>query len=449
MHELLTGRAAVLRPERPGDAGPGEGEGHSAPSALNPGVKPALDGVVLRALSRDPDSATPARARSATSWRSWPCARLSAARVRQKGARARAGRGRDGGGGHVARAVTTASADAPGPVPAAVGREDSSMMVDDRARGPSRRRPRPRRRPRRARNRHADRSGLWLGAPVLCLASGGIGAAIPAPAARPWSRRCRRQRLHRRPSRPRGSRSIRRRRERPSSPPRRAASRRDAVLLTLPRGQTTMDLVVHKSGFAPLPFKVIPHQDKDFVARLEPLARGAAAQGGPGVEGGQAIVVVSSAGARAHCPPRRGSGPNRGARDASGRAARVPVAVIGPPGFAAAGDGTARATGRDGPADETLTPAAPARSAGVRLPRKQQSTAPSGGATRHGCRPRVRGTSAPSLPVEQLDDERVGVDAFQTAKVDVDVARIRTRRIEGVDAAVAAELVLATPVLNV
>jgi len=44
------------------------------------------------------------------------------------------------------------------------------------------------------------------------------------------------------------------------------------LLLNLPRGQTTMDLVLHKAGFAPLPFKVIPHQDKDVVARLEPLA---------------------------------------------------------------------------------------------------------------------------------------------------------------------------------
>jgi hypothetical protein len=43
------------------------------------------------------------------------------------------------------------------------------------------------------------------------------------------------------------------------------------LLLNLPRGQTTMEIVLHKAGFAPLPFKVIPHQDKDVVARLEAL----------------------------------------------------------------------------------------------------------------------------------------------------------------------------------
>jgi hypothetical protein len=43
------------------------------------------------------------------------------------------------------------------------------------------------------------------------------------------------------------------------------------LLLDLPRGEAAMEVTLTKAGFAPLPFKVIPNQDKDVVARLEPL----------------------------------------------------------------------------------------------------------------------------------------------------------------------------------
>ena len=41
------------------------------------------------------------------------------------------------------------------------------------------------------------------------------------------------------------------------------------VLLTLPRGTRTIELSLKKAGFTPLAFKIVPHQDKDVVARLE------------------------------------------------------------------------------------------------------------------------------------------------------------------------------------
>jgi hypothetical protein len=43
------------------------------------------------------------------------------------------------------------------------------------------------------------------------------------------------------------------------------------LLLELPRSQAVMEVTLTKVGFAPTPFKVIPNQDKDVVAQLEPL----------------------------------------------------------------------------------------------------------------------------------------------------------------------------------
>jgi len=41
------------------------------------------------------------------------------------------------------------------------------------------------------------------------------------------------------------------------------------VVLTLPRGTEAVEVLLRKAGFAPLAFKIVPHQDKDVVARLE------------------------------------------------------------------------------------------------------------------------------------------------------------------------------------
>ena len=56
------------------------------------------------------------------------------------------------------------------------------------------------------------------------------------------------------------------------------------LLLTLPRSQDAVELTLTKPGYAPLPYKVIPYQDKELVASLKrtharPSA--AAVAGGP------------------------------------------------------------------------------------------------------------------------------------------------------------------------
>ena len=274
MHELLTGRQLFSGQNDLETLNQVKEKVIPPPSAFNPGVKPALDGVVLRALSRDPDKRYASAGEMGDELEELALRKNYSPRVLGEKARELAQEeGETAAAGTIARAVTTASADAPGPVPAAVGREDSSMIVDEsRARAkPSSATPatatatgaQP---PRRS-------VGLWLGAAVLCLASGGIGAAIrspggetvvaavPPPAPAPAPVETARVALD---SAPQGATVV------TASDGQRLGE--TPLLLTLPRGQTTMDLVLHKSGFAPLPFKVIPHQDKDVVARLEPLA---------------------------------------------------------------------------------------------------------------------------------------------------------------------------------
>ena len=79
---------------------------------------------------------------------------------------------------------------------------------------------------------------------------------------------------------------------------------------------------------------------------------------------------------------------------------------------------------------------------GRRGPRRQQRHQHRVDRANHGRGAAAPVSHLPVLPVEQLDDERVGVHAFEAAQVDVDLARIGPRRVERVDAAVAAELVL-------
>jgi eukaryotic-like serine/threonine-protein kinase len=43
------------------------------------------------------------------------------------------------------------------------------------------------------------------------------------------------------------------------------------VLIDLPRGQAPVELLITKTGFTPLSFRVLPHQDREVLARLEAL----------------------------------------------------------------------------------------------------------------------------------------------------------------------------------
>jgi tRNA A-37 threonylcarbamoyl transferase component Bud32 len=272
MHELLTGRQLFAGQNDLETLNQVKEKPIPPPSALNPGVKPALDGVVLRALSRDPDKRYASAGEMGDELEELALRKNYSPRVLGEKARELAQEeGETAAAGTIARAVAAPSADAPGPVPAAVGREDSSMIVDEsRARS----KPPPAPAPAAAGAQLPRRSvGLWLAVAVLCLASGGIfGAAIrspgvervaaatpPAPVPPPVETA--RVALD---SAPQGATVV------AASDGQRLGE--TPLLLNLPRGQTTMDLVLHKAGFAPLPFKVIPHQDKDVVARLEPLA---------------------------------------------------------------------------------------------------------------------------------------------------------------------------------
>jgi hypothetical protein len=55
------------------------------------------------------------------------------------------------------------------------------------------------------------------------------------------------------------------------------------LLLNLPRSQEVVELTLTKPGYAPLPYKVIPIQDKDLVANLHrAVARTPAPVAAPG-----------------------------------------------------------------------------------------------------------------------------------------------------------------------
>ena len=277
MHELLTGRQLFSGQNDLETLNQVKEKQIPPPSAFNPGVKPALDGVVLRALSRDPDKRYASAGEMGDELEELALRKNYSPRVLGEKARELAQEeGETAAAGTIARAIApaaAAAAEAPGRVPEAIGREDSSMIADE-----SRARAKPPALPAGAGAADAplprQSIALWVAVAALCLASGGLlGAALrgpgadttaaapPAPAPQTAPVETARVALD---SAPQGATVV------AASDGQRLGE--TPLLLNLPRGQTTMDLVLHKAGFAPLPFKVIPHQDKDVVARLEPLA---------------------------------------------------------------------------------------------------------------------------------------------------------------------------------
>ena len=270
MHELLTGRQLFSGQNDLETLNQVKEKVIPPPSALNPGVKPALDGVVLRALNRDPDKRYASAGEMGDELEELTLRKNYSPRVLGEKARELAQEeGETAAAGTIARAVAPASAGAPEPIPAAVGSEDSSLIVDE-----SRAHAKATTPPATAAGAQPARrsTALWVAVAALCLASGGLfgavirgagaeptAAATPPPPAAPVETA--RVALD---SAPQGATVV------AAGDGQRLGE--TPLLLNLPRGQTTMDLVLHKAGFAPLPFKVIPHQDKDVVARLEPLA---------------------------------------------------------------------------------------------------------------------------------------------------------------------------------
>jgi tRNA A-37 threonylcarbamoyl transferase component Bud32 len=270
LHELLTGRQLFSGQNDLETLNQVKEKQIPPPSAFNPGVKPALDGVVLRALSRDPDKRYASAGEMGDELEELVLRKNYSPRLLGDKARDLAQEeGETAAAGTIARAVAPGTvADAPGPVPAAVGREDSSVIVDE-----SRGRAKPPALPAAAARAQLSRrsAALWVTVAALCLVSGALlGAALrgsgaePAVAAAP----------------PPAFPPVETARVALDSAPQGATVvaavdgqrlGETPLLLTLPRGQTTLEVVLHKAGFAPQPFKVIPHQDKDVVARLEPL----------------------------------------------------------------------------------------------------------------------------------------------------------------------------------
>ena len=237
------------------------------PSTRNPGVKPALDGVVMRALERDPDK----RYQSAGEMGD----ELETVVLRKgysAGELARKARELADLESPAAKVRPTPLA---GAAPVYVGKEDSTVIVDESPQLPAGAGPAPTA-PRRRRG--ASRRwqvaavamgcvflGAFLGAALRPSAPSAVVVQAPPPAPPP-------------PAPP------------PPAPPPPATTVRVAldsapqgatvtaasgpvgktpVILQLPRSEEVVELKLTKPGFVPLLFKVIPQQDKDVVAKLQ------------------------------------------------------------------------------------------------------------------------------------------------------------------------------------
>jgi serine/threonine protein kinase len=114
------------------------------------------------------------------------------------------------------------------------------------------------------------------------------------------------------------------------------------LLIDLPRGPAPVELLLTKVGFTPLAYKVLPHQDKEVLARLERLPP-------------PAPVVVAAPVVMAR-PARHAATPSR--------RSQLAVSTVRPPVAATA------------PTRVVVTPPAPARTVVVTQPPPQASHAP-------------------------------------------------------------------------
>jgi eukaryotic-like serine/threonine-protein kinase len=260
LHELLTGRQLFA----------GETDLETlkqvtqmpipAPSALNPGVKPALDRVILRALERDPDRRYPNAGEMGNDLEDLVLRKSYSPRALARTTRELFSRQDTVSGRHQALEA-----------PIAIGREDSfAVVVEDRPRRPGT----PPRPPASATRRTLSikRRWIWLAVvPVAALAMALIWVASRQPAAANGTG----------PQPPVDLRLSPTVRVVLDSAPQNATVTAAAIshgerlgetplLLTLPRGQAVLDFILTRPGYAPLTFKVIPQQDKDVLATLEP-----------------------------------------------------------------------------------------------------------------------------------------------------------------------------------
>jgi serine/threonine protein kinase len=315
LHELLVGRRLFAGETDYETLQQLKGIAIPRPSALNPGVKPALDAVVMRALERDPAK----RYKSAGEMGD----ELEALVLRKNySQRALARKARE-----LAEEAPAADKARPTPLaaelPPIVGSENSSVIVDESmalpagaARAPTAARP----------LRRGPRSRWKM--PVIalgCLFAGALGGAAlrpsapsavvvsmppaPAPVPPPPPPVA--------PEPPAPSPTVR---VLLDSTPQGATVTgasgslgKTPVVLQLARSETVVELILRKPGYHPLPFKVIPEKDKDVVANLKrTLARSqpaAAMATGPAVATGGKPMAGGGAVQARYTPPAAGASP--------------------------------------------------------------------------------------------------------------------------------------------
>jgi serine/threonine protein kinase len=308
LHELLAGRRLFAGETDYETLQQVKGMTIPRPSSLNPGVKPALDAVVMRALERDPAK----RYKSAGEMGD----ELEALVLRKNySQRALARKARE-----LAEEAPAADKARPTPLaaelPPIVGSENSSVIVDESTMVPAG----AARAPTASRSlRRGPRSRWKLPAIALgCLFAGALGGAAlrpsapsavvvsmppPAPAPPP-------------PPPPAA----------PEAPPLSPTVRvlldstpqgatvtgasgslgKTPVVLQLARSETVVELMLRKPGYHPLPFKVIPEKDKDIVANLKRTlahSQPAAAVSGPVAAIGAKPVAGGGAVQARYTPP--------------------------------------------------------------------------------------------------------------------------------------------------
>jgi len=300
LHELLSGRRLFVGDTDFDTIQQVQSMPIPRPSSRNPAVKPALDGVVMRALERDPARRYKSAAEMGDELEALVLRKNYSARALARKARELADQESPA---QKARPTPLASA-----APEIVGREDSTLIVDESMRIPigAGRAPTA-----AARRREEPRRWKWAAVAVSCAALGGLGGALlrsggPAPVAEPA------------PSSPAAEPPA----PAPAPTPASAPSPTVRVALDstpqgatvngtagplgktplsfqLPRSQETVELTLTKPGYTPMSFKVVPSQDKDLVASLHRTS------GHPNA----ATAAAAAGAAAAAATPARSAGP--------------------------------------------------------------------------------------------------------------------------------------------
>jgi len=278
------------------------------PSARNPGVKRALDAIVMRALARDPDRRYGSAAEMGDE--------LETLVLRERySARALARKARE----LVPPDDVVAPPDAgalPGSADGSLGEREAMVVVDEVPNRSERSLPTvsppPPVRATAAPRRAADRTRRsWLATGVPWLLAAGLGGVVaarsldgsldprgPAPGAAAQGTAAAaapipatvRVSLD---STPQGA-IVTASGGPVAGVPDGARLGETPLLLTLPRAEAAVQVQLGKPGFSPLTYKLIPHQDRDVVVHLEPAVAPAPA--------------VAMARERVHVSSRRASG---------------------------------------------------------------------------------------------------------------------------------------------